>query len=251
MQRRLKSIFAVTIAIHCFSLLPHCQAQSINFQEEENVSVIYELSKEKCGTDQLLTNGVFFEDIYRLAIGHPYFLTDTFFKASIIYHHKLYEDVEIKFDIHSQKVLIKLEQKGSPLIIVLTNEFISELEIFGKRFSKKSFYNTEQEFYQMIDGSGAIQCYYSWYKNRRETINKDDKLISNFSKDKRRSYIFLDGVLSRYVSNRSFKKLFPADMKTQIDNYLKANTIKVRKASDQEIRDLISYCENQFNRRKL
>lgn len=227
------------------------QAQSISHSGIDNITKIYNLSQEKYGVDQLLANGVFFEDIYRLATGHPYFRMDNFSKASIIYHNKSYKNIDVKFDIHAQRLIIQLRQNESPLLIVLTNEFISEFSIFNMQFIKTSFDKQKPVFYQAINDSGTVQCYYYWYKNRKETINDDDQFIYSFSGDKRRSFILKNEVLSRYSSNRSFRKLFPEDMGPQIKKYLKENKIKVKKASDQEIRDLVTHCQDLFDQRKM
>jgi len=173
--------------------LAWCQSEII--ESKWKFDDMYDLCMEKYGIDQLLANGVYFEDIYRTALGHPYLCENEFTRGRVIYQNKSYANLDLKFDIYNGQLLLKQKQSEFNLVTILTNEFVSAFDLNEMHFRKISFPAMEPEFYQVIKGEGKMQCYYKWYKIRKESIKDEHSLIYNFSGEKRKSYLYFDGRL--------------------------------------------------------
>jgi hypothetical protein len=208
-------------------------------------------SIDKYGIDQQLANGVYFEDIYYNALGHPNLMGDTFQKGNVVYRNQQYYQLDLKYDIHSGHLLLKHHLPEIELVTILTNEFVASFDLNERKFEKISFPDKEPEFYQIIMDQGNIHCYYKWFKVRKESITDDKKLRYKFSGDNRKAYVFIDGQLIRFYRNGSFWRLFPDDLELKVFSYLRRNKVKVKSASDQEMKDLIMFCQDLTKQGKM
>jgi hypothetical protein len=136
-----------------------------------------------------------------------------------------------------------------PLITILTDEFLSEFSIYSLHFKKHQSDENDESIFQVLNEKGGIQSYYYWFKDRHENLKDDDIKVYSFSSDRRKTYLLLDSTLSRYTNNRSFLKLFQENDRRPIKNYLRTNSIKVKKASDQNMKNLLIFCEEIINKR--
>ena len=203
---------------------------------------IYNESQNIYGIDQELINGVFYENKYYKAIGHPFLLKDEFFPGEINLRGKLYKDIELKYDIFEQHIIINYSYDYKKLWVVLPDEFISEFSFKGMSFKKFEFPGHFPTFYQVIGNSDELQCLYHWSKKRNDSDHLRVYFSYEFTDEGRASYLLLDGQLLKYYNNLSFIKKFPKAMQNQVRKYIKSHDIKVSKSKDKLISDLIDYC---------
>lgn len=203
---------------------------------------VLETSKSNYGVNPLLQNGIFYENLYITAQGHPFLLDDTYKTGFISFRNSRYEGVSLKYDIFTQQVVISHEQEGLVLQNYLSNEFIDSFRIDGKMFRQVAFEDENPGFYQAVFGKDDLACYYQWFKTRTESHEAGTYKIYVFSEDKLRRYLLIDGVLVRYRNNRSFVKAFPKSTGKQIRTYLKESGIKVDQADDHIMQSLLCIC---------
>lgn len=208
---------------------------------------VLEASKNNYGVNPLLQNGVFYENRYMTAKGHPFLLGDVYKSGFISFRNSRYEGVSLKYDIFTQQVVINHEHEGIVLQNYLSNEFIDRFSIDGKNFEQVAFKDGSPGFYHVVFDGDDLACYYQWYKTRTESHEAGAYKIYVFSDDKLRRYLHIDRVLTRYRNNRTFVRAFPKESGKQIRVYLKEQGIKEDQADDQTMQSLLRICAAILN----
>jgi hypothetical protein len=65
-----------------------------------------------------------------------------------------------------------------------------------------------------------------------------------FTKAVRDSYVLMDGQLKPFSTKRSLVRLFSKEHRPEIKSYLRKNKIKVKKASDKAMAEMITFIGN-------
>lgn len=222
----------------------YAQEQSFNILSD-NYNEIYKSVLDEYGFDQVLVNGVFYEDRYREEIGHPFLIESKFSKGTLVFREKEYKGVEINYDIYEQQLVLYITHHNSNAWIIPPHDFISSFSIGDRLFVKYAFQNDPQ-FYQEVFDSEKLKCLYYWYKLRSDSDHKTNFNSYEFSDSKKKSYLLLNDEYMRYRDNRSFANLFPREIKSEIRKHIKGKGIKVAKSSDGDIFELISYCNSML-----
>jgi hypothetical protein len=203
---------------------------------------LYKSFQRDYGFDQELINGIFYENFYLKPLGHPFLGQDQFYTGKLVYHHKAYDNVDMKYDIYEQQLVINYRFNDKQLNIILPNEFISEFSFDGKLF--RYFYFQEQEpgFYQVISDGHELNFLFHWYKDRRVSYHNRTFSSFEFSNSNKKSYLSIQDNLIPFSNNRTFIKSFRADVQDQIRKFMKSNKIKVRTCNDSTMLKLLNYC---------
>ncbi|MBN2520760.1 MAG: hypothetical protein JXB17_09670 [Bacteroidales bacterium] len=233
-----RSVYFSFILLVCYS----CSVQGQSLSPETVYSYNSEFKKAN-GIDHNLINGYQYIKLYLKANGHAFFDKDEFLPGKIIINNKLYNDVYLKYDILNQNVILLYKNSfGGNNQIVLHNHAINQFELKNKIFVNLLFPEIGNKYFQVISNS-TIKCYYLWYKEIRNTSWSIDSYYE-YSDQRKKTYLLINGELLRYRGNISFIKLFPKKKQEYIKQYIKTNAIKLKKASDKTVNELIIYCEN-------
>ena len=192
------------------------------------------------GADYNLMNGIRYINIYPSAEGHPFLGEDRFYQGNVVINNQLYRDVEIKYDIYNQKILLQYPYfSGSTDKIVLVGEFLDEFVMDGRLFRKYTFPENVPRFYQVVS-KGNIYCLYYWKKD----LLKGSSVQSFFkySPERKLSYLVIDDKLRSFKGRSSFVKLFPSEFHKEIIQFLKSNKISIRDSDEIKIRQLMTHC---------
>jgi hypothetical protein len=195
------------------------------------------------GFDQVLVNGIIYEDNYRGKIGHPFLLEDQFYKGTLVFREKEYKGINIKYDIYKQQVVLYVMQNNSVAWVIPPNDFITAFSLGEKLFVKHAFHG-EPRFYQMVYDTEKLKCLYYWSKLRYDSDHNSEYISAKFTKSERITYLMADGVFTKYRNNRSFVSLFPHEHQIRIKQYIKTTKINVARSSDGMIHELLSYCNS-------
>lgn len=223
----------------------------INAQTDSSQQIlfnqIYLAAELEYGIDQELVNGVLFENIYLYAIGHPYFLADSFNNGRVVYHRKLYPDLLLKYDLYDQQVIVNYTSSDMQVIFILPKKFISEFNIGNKKFVKRSVPGKEDDrIYQSIGEVYPVEILYTWEKIRTNSYH--NFLPSyEFGEDKKSSFLLINSNLLAYNRNGSFVSKFPEKNQKLIKKYIRENRIRVKHSTDSEMESLIRYCNSLDN----
>ena len=227
-------LFVFTFTL--LSFLFKVYAQTINSEVIDQFDTYF---KKTIGLDQNLINGYQFIVQNPNSEGHPYFNEDKFFQGRIIVNNIEYTDVFLKYDIYSQRIILKYKYSfGGENQIILHNETISEFEIDEKLFRRIYYPETGIQFFQIVADNDLL--YLLQWKKQLDYSPLDS--YYKYSDHKKKSYLVINNRLLRFYGNWSFIKLFPKSQQTLIKQYIKKNKIKLNKATDRTIANLIRFC---------
>lgn len=202
---------------------------------------IFQLADEKYGINQQLSNGIYFEDTYRGAKGHPYLLADQFTAGDVTYFGKEYFNVPIKYDLYGQQLLIFHQADARTFTNILASQFVEDFKLYGLQFRKMVLLEEEPAYYQVVAETEELQCYYSWFRVRHESIADNNTKLYSFTEDQQRRYLVLDDEVFRYFNNWTFTRIFDNPLKRNIRSFLREHDLKIQKATDEQVREVILY----------
>ena len=228
---------------------PLLNAQTNTDTGQADFDQLYEFVLDKYGMDQVLVNGVVYSDIYWKKQGHQFLGEDRPYSGKLFFRGKEYEGLEMKYDICNQQLIVFLRTSSLQQGIIPPHDFISAFTLDGRSFSKMDF-GGEPRYYQVVFDSDNLKCLYHWSKETMETAGSENYKYFHyeFSADKKKSYLFLNGSFGPYKRNSSFIDLFPEDIRPAIRQFIKANRIQVSRCSDERMIELMSYCNTLFRK---
>lgn len=195
------------------------------------------------GLDQTLYNGKKYNYFVPPGTeGHQYLLSPDYIAGSVTLKGKCYKDITLNYDIFNQKLLLQYEDETGALNIIEVSK--AWLTSFRRGNMNFEFLNLEQDphFYQVL-GEGPLRILYYWRKN----LNLNDAIGSSnfiFTHAIRDSYVLMDGQLKPFRTKRSLIGLFDPGHRPEIKSYLRKNKIKVKKASDKAMAEMITFIGN-------
>lgn len=237
--------YLLVLSVFLLSFLTPAIAQSQSRQDIIDYRKLYESVIDEYGFDQVLVNGVIFEDKYWKKIGHQFFPEDKLYTGTLMYRGKEYKRIEMKYDICNQQLVLYIKHNYLTVGIVPSNDFISTFSLGDKIFSKYHFEGGPR-FYQVVFDTEKLKCLYYWSKQVEVIANSGNLNYyrHEFTDSEKKSYLKLNGSFEEYTNNRSFTDLFPQETKVMVRQYIKTNHIKVAKSSDEKITELLTYCNN-------
>lgn len=241
----MKNLHVIYLFMSCFILTGLSVTgypQHWNPPEKNYYSELYNYIQTEYKSDQVLVNGLYYDNYYRNAIGHPFLFEDVFYKGTLVCQNKLYKDLDMKYDVYEQKLLIRYILNDRNIRFIPPDEFISEFSFNEMHFKKYSFPGTVPEFYQVIADYDNLKCLCYWYKRRTESSHTRAFSSYRFYDSEKNCYLVLNDKLLKFRNNLSFINHFPKEKRYEIRKYLKSEKIKVLKSNDDTLRKLIDYC---------
>jgi hypothetical protein len=239
----MKHLLVLSLFLLSFCASTKTGAQSR--QDKFDYRKMYESVIEEYGFDQVLFNGVIFEDEYLKKVGHQFFPDDKLYTGTLMYRGTEYKRIEMKYDICNQQLILYLKHNYLTVGIVPSNDFIATFSLGDKIFSKYCF-EGEPRFYEVVFDSDKLECLYYWSKKVQGIPGSGvlNYYHYEFTDSKRKCYLKLNGSFEKYSNNRSFTDLFPPETRNMIRQYIITNHIKVAKSSDERITGLLTYCNS-------
>jgi hypothetical protein len=173
--------------------------------------------------------------------GHQFLENDNFINGTLTIKGETYENLELRYDIYNQELTLRFtNQFESQKIIVVSDAWLTSFTMGDKKFELTADESGVKRIYQTL-GKGNTRVIYTWKKDLR--LNTSNGLYS-FTRPFRNSYILIDDFKHQYHTNRGFAKAFGKDISPIVKKYLRQNRIKVAKADDIVIEELINYCNS-------
>jgi len=196
------------------------------------------------GLNPLLYNGrIYSFSIARDTKGNPYFSGNEFEKGKVSIKGKVYEDLDLKYDIYNQQLLLKYANTGgATLIIELSKSWLDGFSISQANFEYKPGLEGQPCLFQVIKYD-LVQVNYYWKKDL-VLDNVFGTMTYTFTKAKRQQFVVCDGIIKNYRTNKEFINAFPAQVQKQISEHIKKNKIKVNKAANVSMHELVKYCNS-------
>ncbi len=210
-------------------------ATSLTLQSQQNVSQenYYNWFDNQVGIENTdLYNGIRYKELYRVKNGkHKFFQSSNFIKGKIVYKNQTYYNIELKYDLFEDQVLINLQTRSGNSIFQLIKEFVESFTLSNKKFvnlSEHKVHNSStsiQGFYQISYHGADIIIYKKHSKYRIKHYEK--KIIFSEFKNKDTYYIYNEGSYYLIDSKSDLTKLFPNHKKT-INSFYNKNRLLLK-----------------------
>jgi hypothetical protein len=195
------------------------------------------------GLDPLLYNGKKYSYFMPSGTGGTQFIySPEFISGEMVIKGYSAAGLDINYDIYNQKLLLRFnDETGASQILEVSEAWLESFRL-GDAIFKLLAFNGEKRIYQVL-GDGKYQVLYAWSK-KLKLGDYAGHSIYTFSLPFKSRFVYIEGAIYPYNSNLSLVKNFPPDLKMGIKKYLKDRDIKVKKATDQAMADLINYISN-------
>jgi hypothetical protein len=194
------------------------------------------------GFDPLLYNGRIYTWVSpRRTTGDPYLTGKEFLTGDVRVRGKSYDNLNLNYDIFNQQLLLKYTNKEGAVRIMEISK--SWLETF--RFDRMLFEyipDGEGRIYQIFT-SDLVKIRYFWKKDLK-LDNFHGTSVYTYSKPVRTCSVAVNGTNSNYRNNREFVKAFPEPYRKQLVIYMRGKNLKVRKAGDILMEELVQFCNS-------
>ncbi len=194
------------------------------------------------GSDPLLINGRIYTYVPPPRVLGDQYLREAEFSPGILVIRGIrYTGRQLNYDIRNQEILLKYTRlTGAPQIISVSRAWLSEFTFDGRDFLCLGTEADEPGIYQVI-GNGPLKIFYHWEKRLDlKNVAGDTRYI--FSKSIKKMYLVDKHEFQLFKNNRTFLKLLDPDIQVNVKKYLRERGVRVQKAPDETMRDLINYC---------
>ena len=229
-------ILLLAIGLMVWSGLPNLYSQQ--------ASIVEYLAdcERKYGSDADLVNGEKYFYPYTKSQGDPFFFTQA--KASeITIEGKTFSGQLLRYDLFNQELVLDYtDLYGANSSIVLRNEWVENFSIETTHFKRIKGPGGERAYFQVVF-EGSVSCFYSWRKEYLLNLASGVREYY-FSAPIKESFLLIGEEFHPYRGNNSFIKVFESEYQKTIKQFLRQSKIKVKKASDSQMRHLIEYCNS-------
>ncbi len=163
-------------------------------------------------------------------------------EGSVTIRGTCYQNLRLNFDILNQQLLLKYKDDAGAVNILEVSK--AWLEGFSLGTMNFEYLSPEQNprFFQVL-GSGSYHILYYWRKSL-DMVAAVGSSDFTFSAAVRDSYVLMNGQLRPFRNRHGLVRIFDRSHRQEIKSYLNRNKIKVHKASDAVLGDMISFIGN-------
>lgn len=195
------------------------------------------------GVDQTLCNGKKYTySVPSSTKGHQYLISQDFIPGNVTLKGIVYQDVNLNYDIVNQQLLLQYEDgKGALKIIEVSKAWLTAFHRGTMNFEFLSL-EKEPHIYQVL-GDGRLRILYFWSKKLivNDVVGSSNFVFTDALRD---SFVLMNGQLKRFRTKHSLIHLFEQGQRPAIKSYLHKNKIRLKKATDQEMAELITFIGN-------
>jgi hypothetical protein len=195
------------------------------------------------GLDPLLYNGKIYTYFMPSGTGgNQFLLSPDFLTGEVIIKGKTFEGISLNYDIYNQQLLLQyVNETGAFNIIEISKAWLDSFRIGIMEFRCLSP-DDKPGFYQVLgDGPYFIMVY--WRKDLKLDATFGSQNFT-FTAATKNQYVLIGDQLRPIRNNRNLVSLLDPEHKPEINKYLQLNRIKIKKASDKTMTDLINYIGN-------
>jgi hypothetical protein len=195
--------------------------------------------------NQDLYNGKVWTNKHRRINGDPYLFANYFLPATVSGNVKTYKNLTIRYDIFSDEITIPVNREE---ILQLNKEMVDSFTL--------SFENQVFKFIQIRDTLSRVEGFKGYvnvlYQQKSALFIKYIKLITPEITDKsdgdflqtKRIFLVKDGIVSLIGSVNDLYKALNTN-KTQVNEFLKKNKLKISRDKPENFIPLIKYYDNK------
>ncbi|MBI9033665.1 MAG: hypothetical protein JEZ03_04240 [Bacteroidales bacterium] len=221
------------------------QIQSEGIMQKENY---YDSIEQKYGLDDMLINGEIYFPRHPMANGHAYMNHQNWQKGYIKIGPGLYDNLELKYDIETDQLILnsKTTNKGS-IKIILNESLVDEFQLGSHHFINSRLLNitdAKSNYYELI-----YKGEFTFIKNHKivfQNIYNNFNPYGKYSEPTASLYITENNQFSKISSKKAFLNYFKPHKK-ELRKFLRKNKIKYKKATNYQFIRLLKYCDSIYN----
>jgi len=242
MQKSFLITFIGSVLVILF-LCETCYSQTADKLGDDPVDLILENAESVYKADDRLINGTYYTPKYPLAIGHPYFETDQWIKATLYIKSLTYPDVFVKLNIEDDLIIYKRQHRLGLVEEILLNNFLVD----SLRIDEHLFINTSSIDIHGTPGileflcKGKYDGYMKYLKYHKDELTHQVR-YGRYMDVKRELYLFDGEKFIRVNDKHKLLELFPAHEKA-IVKFMRRNKIKFKHADKVQFVTLLRYCD--------
>lgn len=203
-----------------------------------------EINRNVFNSDPVLYNGRFYFFFPPPGTeGNP-FLTDRNFLIGTLRLKGIdYKNLMLNYDIFNQQLIMKYEVKtGASLQIIVSDAWLETFSFNGMKFEFLETDDGSKKIFQVI-GKGPYHVLY--FRRKKIELSPFHGSVNHmFSAPLKEMNLLSYGMIRRYHNNRTFCSLFDPAARDEIKDYLRELKINVKKADDDSIAGLITFCNS-------
>jgi len=191
-------------------------------QNDPNINLYYDWFDKQVGNENInINNGKFHKETFKtLNKSHQYFKDQKFSHGRIIYDGNIYSNILIKYDIFSNKLIVKLPNQQGHDLIILSNNLIDEFSIKQHHFIKHITNNGQPFFYEIIFKNNINTLFKKNIKTRRELF--ENSTIYSYFKSRNKYTLLYKNEYHDLNTKKDFIKVFKTSKK-QINSFYGTN----------------------------
>jgi len=237
-----KGLFVIFI---CFQLFPFVSiGQSLN--ADSYIISLFDSTQKIYGSNDLLINGQVYYQPNRMASGTPFLFSPKFEQGTIFTRGSSFDVAGLNYNIADHElILLNISANGAKLHIKLSNILIDSFLLTNYLFVNPKEINITSNYPYMLSTNKGQ--YYFLIGYDKEFINRfsENDPYGKFSGTKKSLFLVHDNNLASINSKKALLKYFPS-IKKEISSFLKKNKIKLSKASPEQLKQLMDFCNNQL-----
>lgn len=198
------------------------------------------------GTDPLLINGKYYTFFLPSNTeGNQYFADLQFETGSATIRGVTYTGLLLNYDIYNQQLILNYKNNiGANNLLTLSDAWLEKFSFRGYDFELISTQNSSKKIFQVL-GTGQNRILYYWTKELALDSFHGAR-NHTFSRAEREMSILTGTQVFKYWNNKSFCSAFDPEKRTVIKEYLHRNHVKVKKAIDPTMTEVINFCNSLY-----
>ncbi len=220
----------------------------LNASWTQGNSIIYSYSNFEniLKQNSVLVNGKYFENIYRLDLGSPYYVSDDFANGHIEIRGNEFNNVPLRYNIHDQTLQVRVVDGQSANIILPPVSFISAFSIYDKEFTLHTSAQNELIFlFKLYEGT-HLDGFSGFEKKRNISYHIPKTTAYKFSDTRQNYFVLINGQLFEITSKRKFLKLFDDSLHKDMKKFMRKQSINIRNISEVELKTLLKFSESIY-----
>ncbi|MCB2208448.1 MAG: hypothetical protein KQH67_09130 [Bacteroidetes bacterium] len=221
-----------------------CKAQEIKRNSNLTILELKRLSDSAYGSDHELINGRIYYQNNPYAKGTPLFISSDWLPGTVTINQRLYENLELKYNIEIDKLILKATQRSGMTSAIILNPFL----IDAFTLANNDFVNARQ-FPDSLFAADFVQIIYSgnilFLATYSKSFQKDFSGKTPYGKYPKEIAVYSicqNQVLTDITSKKALLTYFEIHKK-EIKKFLKQRRFKFKKASPSEWHKIIEFCD--------
>lgn len=205
------------------------------FLFSQTVSAFSQISEDK-----RYINGFLYTESFTGTVGHPFFLSESWYSSSLSMDGREYEEINLRYDLYRDQVLFNHIHRSGSYIVVLNKTLIEGFVIEGHPFRKLPLEGhlsaiMKEGYYELLS-EGKASFYVKWQKRLSDPSPDSQGEFSLFNE----WYILNNGEV-RKVSGKSGLLKALEDHKKEIKSFIRENRMVIKSGKELEVKRIIDY----------